>query len=59
MFDVPLLRGGQARTASDGKTFERCHPLTGEMVSRVAAATLEDADAAVGRRKLRFPRGRL
>jgi acyl-CoA reductase-like NAD-dependent aldehyde dehydrogenase len=55
MFDVPLLIGGQARPASDGKTFERCHPLTGEVVSRVAAATLEDADAAVAAAQAAFP----
>jgi len=40
MFDVPLLIGGQARPASDAKTFERCHPLSGEVISRVAAATV-------------------
>ncbi|MBA1243561.1 aldehyde dehydrogenase [Pseudomonas japonica] len=47
MFEVPLLIGGQARPSSDGKTFQRCHPVTGEVVSVVSAATLEDADAAV------------
>ena len=45
MLDVPLLIGGQSCPARDGRTFERCNPVTGEVVSRVAAATLEDADA--------------
>ncbi|NWE86251.1 salicylaldehyde dehydrogenase, partial [Pseudomonas edaphica] len=47
MLDVPLLIGGQSCPARDGRTFERRNPVTGEVVSRVAAATLEDADAAV------------
>ena len=47
MFEVPLLIGGQSRAAADGRVFERRNPVTGELVSRVAAATLEDADAAV------------
>lgn len=55
MFDVPLLIGGQARPASDGKTFERRHPLSGEVVSRVAAATVDDADAAVSAAEAAFP----
>lgn len=55
MFDVPLLIGGQARPASDAKTFERRHPLSGEVVSRVAAATVEDADAAVSAAQAAFP----
>jgi acyl-CoA reductase-like NAD-dependent aldehyde dehydrogenase len=55
MFEVPLLIGGQARPAADGRVFERCNPLTGEVVSRVAAATLEDADAAVAAAQAAFP----
>ncbi|PUB48267.1 aldehyde dehydrogenase family protein [Pseudomonas sp. GV047] len=55
MFDVPLLIGGQARPASDAKTFERRHPLRGEVVSRVAAATVEVADAAVSAAQAAFP----
>ncbi|MCQ9425902.1 aldehyde dehydrogenase family protein, partial [Pseudomonas sp. LJDD11] len=46
MLDVPLLIGGQSLPARDGRTFERRNPVTGEVVSRVAAATLGDADAA-------------
>ncbi|WP_137819641.1 aldehyde dehydrogenase [Pseudomonas sp. 2FG] len=55
MFDVPLLIGGQSRPAADGRVFERRNPLTGEVVSRVAAATLEDADAAVAAAQAAFP----
>nr|WP_298143290.1 aldehyde dehydrogenase [uncultured Pseudomonas sp.] len=55
MFKVPLLIGGESRPAADGRVFERCNPLTGEVVSRVAAATLEDADAAVAAAQAAFP----
>ena len=55
MFDVPLLIAGQARPAADGRTFDRLSPFTGEVVSRVAAATLEDADAAVTAAYAAFP----
>lgn len=47
MNDVPLLVGGRACGASDGGTFERTSPVSGEVVSRAAAATVEDCDAAV------------
>ncbi|WP_235811729.1 aldehyde dehydrogenase family protein, partial [Pseudomonas syringae] len=55
MLDVPLLIGGQSCPARDGRTFERCNPVTGEVVSRVAAATVEDADAAVAAAHAAFP----
>ena len=55
MLDVPLLIGGKSCPARDGRTFERCNPVTGEVVSRVAAATLEDADAAVAAAQAAFP----
>ena len=55
MLDVPLLIGGQSCPARDGRTFERRNPVTGELVSRVAAATLEDADAAVAAAQQAFP----
>ncbi|UVL01883.1 aldehyde dehydrogenase [Pseudomonas sp. B21-047] len=55
MFEVPLLIGGKARTASDDGTFERRHPVSGEVVSVVAAATLADADAAVEAAQAAFP----
>ncbi|HEX5843370.1 MAG TPA: aldehyde dehydrogenase [Pseudomonas sp.] len=55
MFEVPLLIGGQSRAAADGRVFERRNPVSGEVVSRVAAATLEDADAAVAAAQAAFP----
>jgi acyl-CoA reductase-like NAD-dependent aldehyde dehydrogenase len=55
MFEVPLLIAGQARPATGGAVFERRSPFTGETVSRVAAATLEDADAAVAAAQAAFP----
>jgi acyl-CoA reductase-like NAD-dependent aldehyde dehydrogenase len=55
MFEVPLLIGGQSRPAADGRVFERRNPVTGEVVSRVAAATLDDADAAVAAAHAAFP----
>ncbi|KPC23643.1 Vanillin dehydrogenase [Pseudomonas syringae pv. cilantro] len=55
MLDVPLLIGGRSCLARDGRTFDRCNPVTGEVVSRVAAATLEDADAAVAAAQAAFP----
>ena len=55
MFEVPLLIAGQSRPATGGAVFERRSPFTGEVVSRVAAATLEDADAAVAAAQAAFP----
>ncbi|MEK1938941.1 MAG: aldehyde dehydrogenase [Pseudomonas sp.] len=55
MFDVPLLIAGKAQPAADGRTFERLSPFTGEVVSQVAAATLDDADAAVAAAQAAFP----
>lgn len=55
MFDVPLLIAGQSRPSSDERTFERCHPVTGALVSTAAASTLEDADAAVAAAQAAFP----
>ncbi len=55
MLDVPLLIGGRSCPSRDERTFERRNPVTGEVVSRVAAATLEDADAAVAAAQVAFP----
>jgi acyl-CoA reductase-like NAD-dependent aldehyde dehydrogenase len=55
MFDVTLLIGGQAKQARDERTFDRRHPLTGDVVTRAAAATLDDADAAVAAAQAAFP----
>lgn len=42
-----LIIDNQERGSSDGKTFERRHPLTDEVISEGAAGTVEDALAAV------------
>jgi vanillin dehydrogenase len=43
---VGLRIGGKVRPASDGAWAERRNPISGEVVTRAAAATLADADAA-------------
>jgi acyl-CoA reductase-like NAD-dependent aldehyde dehydrogenase len=55
MRQANLLIGGQDRAASDGATFDRVSPVTGEAVTRSAAATLIDADAAVDAAQKAFP----
>lgn len=42
-----LLINNEARDAGNGATFERLHPLTGQIVTTSAAATKEDAIHAV------------
>jgi acyl-CoA reductase-like NAD-dependent aldehyde dehydrogenase len=44
---IGLRVGGEVRAAADGKWAERVNPISGEVVTRAAAATLADADAAV------------
>ena len=44
--DVQLLINNRAVSASNGATFERRNPVTGEVASRAAAATSADAIAA-------------
>ena len=55
MQTVNLLIGGQSRPASNGAVFDRVDPFTGEVASRAAAATVEDADAAVAAARAAFP----
>ena len=55
MFHTDLLLGGQARPASSGATFERLNPSTGAVATVAAAATLDDADAAVTAAREAFP----
>ena len=43
MFEVPLLIENDDREAAGGATFDRLNPLTGEVASRAAAASLQDA----------------
>jgi acyl-CoA reductase-like NAD-dependent aldehyde dehydrogenase len=55
MNQTNLLIAGTDRPASTGATFNRVSPLTGEIATRAAAATLEDADAAVDAARQAFP----
>jgi acyl-CoA reductase-like NAD-dependent aldehyde dehydrogenase len=55
MFQSDLLVGGEARPAANAAWFERHDPATGEVATRAAAATLEDADAAVDAARAVFP----
>jgi benzaldehyde dehydrogenase (NAD) len=54
MFNVNLLIAGNSVPASNGATFERRNPLSGEVVSTAAAATPADAVAAVEAAALAF-----
>jgi len=48
MVEVPLLIAGKDVPAADGAIFERRNPVTGEGVSRAAAASTADAATAAG-----------
>ena len=52
---VDLLIGGRAVSAKSGATFDRVDPFTGEVASRAASASIEDADAAVAAAQAAFP----
>ncbi|HSX76155.1 MAG TPA: aldehyde dehydrogenase family protein, partial [Shinella sp.] len=43
------------QAASDGRTFTRVNPISGEVASEVAAASLEDARQAVNAAAKAFP----
>ncbi|MEJ2590579.1 MAG: aldehyde dehydrogenase [Candidatus Thiodiazotropha sp.] len=55
MSDVKLLIGGRDCDAADKAIFKRHNPVTGEVASRAAAATLADADAACEAAAEAFP----
>ncbi len=55
METVDLLIGGKSCAAANGATFERRNPISQEVVTRAAAATLADADAAVDAAYAAFP----
>ena len=55
MQSVNLLIGGRQVPASNGSTFDRVDPYTGAIATRAAAATGEDADAAVAAAQAAFP----
>jgi acyl-CoA reductase-like NAD-dependent aldehyde dehydrogenase len=52
---VSLWIGGKAFDGSTARTFERSSPVTGDVVSIVAAATIEDAIAAANAAASAFP----
>ena len=55
MNQIQLLIGGKDRDASDGATFDRINPVTGDVATRAAAATLADCDAACDAAAAAFP----
>lgn len=52
---INLLIGGKAVAAAGGRVFERRNPLDGSVASRAAAATPDDARAAVDAAARAFP----
>lgn len=55
MYEIDLLIGGQSLAASRQAAFERRNPATGEVATRAAAATLDQADQAVEAARQAFP----
>ncbi|HEV7369926.1 aldehyde dehydrogenase [Arenibaculum sp.] len=55
MDSLGLLIGNEDQGASDGRTFERTSPVTGEVATRAAAATVEDARMAADAAAMAFP----
>ena len=55
MNEIKLLIGGADVGARNGATFERKSPITGEVVSRAAAATVDDVKAAIDAAQKAFP----
>jgi acyl-CoA reductase-like NAD-dependent aldehyde dehydrogenase len=54
--NIDLLIGGKKVAATGGATFQRRNPVTGEVASTAAAATVEDARAAVDAAQAAFPK---
>lgn len=55
MNEVKLLIGGADVAASSGSTFERRSPITGQVVTRAAACTVADVNAAIDAAQKAFP----
>jgi acyl-CoA reductase-like NAD-dependent aldehyde dehydrogenase len=53
--EILLLIGGKDVPAAGGATFDRRNPITGEVVTRAAAASVDDAKAAVDAAAAAFP----
>src|SRR5262245_34523825 len=56
MYDVKLLIGGKPQAAHSGASFERRNPVSGSVVTRAAAASTDDALAAVQAAQAAFPK---
>jgi acyl-CoA reductase-like NAD-dependent aldehyde dehydrogenase len=54
--NIDLLIGGRKVAASGGATFERRNPVTGEVATVAAAATVADAKAACDAAQAAFPK---
>jgi acyl-CoA reductase-like NAD-dependent aldehyde dehydrogenase len=54
--NIDLLIGGKKVAATGGATFERRNPVTGEVASVAAAATVADAKAAADAAQAAFPK---
>jgi benzaldehyde dehydrogenase (NAD) len=52
---INLMIAGEARSAAANKTFERRHPVSGDVATIAAAASPEDAIAAVDAAQAAFP----
>jgi vanillin dehydrogenase len=55
MFDIKLLIEDRDPGASDAAVFERHNPISGELATRAAAATIADAQAAATAAAAAFP----
>src|SRR5579863_1259168 len=55
MNHAALMIQGKDAPASDGATFERLNPMTGDVATHAAAATLADAASAVAAAAAAFP----
>jgi acyl-CoA reductase-like NAD-dependent aldehyde dehydrogenase len=55
MFDTKLLIDGRDVDASDGAVFERHNPISGEVATRAAAATVADTGAAATAAAAAYP----
>jgi len=55
MLRVSLMIGDRESSAADGRTFQRIDPLTGEVATEAAAATIPDAIAAAEAAARAFP----
>jgi len=52
---ISMLIDGEDAVASNGRSFERCDPVTGNVTTRAPAASLDDADRAVAAAQRAFP----